>query len=117
MGYIIFPVRYVTKFVGQTGKSYAEREKQHKFNIRTGNESSALFKHQQSFNQNINWDKGEIIFKSNRQIERLIIETCIIRKCNTMNLSDGLYKLDNIIVNLLQSHPSIKRAIDICETN
>ena len=44
-------------YVGQTGKSYAEREKQHKYNIRTGNESNVLFKHQQLFNHNINMIK------------------------------------------------------------
>ena len=100
-------------YIGQTGKSYLEREKQHKYNIRTGNESSALFRHQQTYNHNINWDKGEIIFKSNKQTERLIIEACIIRKCKTMNLNDGLYKLDNFIINLLQSHPGIKKALSV----
>ena len=97
-------------------RSAALHPNQHKYNIRTANESSALFKHQQLYNHNINWDEGKIIFKSERQIERLIIETCIIRKVNAMNLNDGLYKLDNIMINSLQSHPRIKRAISICET-
>ena len=84
-------------YAGQAGKSYSEREKQHKYNIRTGNESSALFKYQRSYNHIINGNKGEIIFRSNGYIERLIIETCIIRKCNGINLNDGLYKLDIIV--------------------
>ena len=103
-------------YVGQTGKSYLDREKQHKYNIRTANESSALFKHQQLYNHNINWNEGKIIFKSERQIERLITETCIIRKVSTMNLNEGFYKLDSIMINSLQSHPRIKRAISMCET-
>ena len=98
-------------YIGQTGKQYFDRQKQHKYNIRTANESSALFQHQQIYNHSMDWDKGGIIFKCNRQTERLIIETCLIKNCNTMNLNDGLYKLDKVIINLLKSHLGVKRAL------
>ena len=102
-------------YIGQTGKLLDQRLKQHKYNIRTANESSALFRHQQAFNHNIRWEKAEIVFKCNRQLERLLVETCLIKTCTNFNLNDGLYKLDNILIHFIQSHPRVKRAILICD--
>ena len=39
-------------YIGQTGKHLSERLKQHKYNVRTAVESSAVFKHQETYNHN-----------------------------------------------------------------
>ena len=102
-------------YVGQTGKSLLERIKQHKYNIRTANESSAVFKHQQKFNHNINWESAKFVCKCNHQIKRLIIESCIIKKCNVMNLNDGLYKIDTMLTKSIQSSFQVKIPISFCD--
>ena len=84
-------------YIGQTGKSLVERIKQHKYCIRTGNQSNALFKHIEEYNHNIDWENSRIVKKSNRHMERLIIESCIIKRCHNMNLNDGVYKFDNFL--------------------
>ena len=61
-------------------------------------------------------DEEKIIFKSERQNEQLITETCIIRKVSTMNLNEGFYKSGSIMINSLQSHPRIKKAVSMCKT-
>ena len=52
-----------------------------------------------------------MIYKSNNVTERLIAETVLIKSCNTMNISEGLYKLDNILTNRLTQDKKIKRAL------
>ena len=98
-------------YIGQSGKLLSERVKQHRYNVRTANESSALFKHQQIHNHNIDWEKSEVIYKCNRQIERLLVEACVIKKLDTMNLNDGLYKIDDLFMHFLERSKILERAI------
>ena len=97
------------EYIGQSGKLLSERIKQHQYNVRTANESSALFKHQQIHNHNIDWEKSKVIYKCNRQIERLLVETCIIKMSDTMNLNDGLYKIDDLFMSILASSKTLNR--------
>ena len=96
-------------YIGQTGKLLSKRIEQHKYNVRTAREYSALFKHQQIHNHNIEWEKSEIIYKCNRQTERLIVEACLIKKTDTMNLNEGLYKIDNLFMHCLESSKVLER--------
>ena len=80
-------------YIGQTGKSLEERIKQHKYSVRSAQESSGVFKHVERFNHSIDWGKSKSIYWSNCMTERLLAEGTIIRKTNSMNLNEGLYKI------------------------
>ena len=40
----------------------------------------------------IDWETSEIIYRCNRQTERLLVEASIIKKLDAMNLNDEPYK-------------------------
>ena len=98
-------------YVGQTGKTLVEKCKQHQYNVNTANASSALFAHKRDKDHFIDWQNAKIIYKSTSVTERLIAETVLIKCCNTMNISEGLYKLDNVLTNRLEQYDKIKRAL------
>ncbi len=99
-------------YIGQTGKTLNERVTQHKYSVRSAQESSGIFKHVERENHCINWDESKFIHKSNSLSERLIVESALIRsnRPNTMNLNDGLYKMDGVLYSLLLRNEKIKKA-------
>ena len=92
-------------YVGQTGKELNIRIKQHKYSIKTGQESNALFIHLRDFNHPIDWDHAQQIVYSKSVFDRNIIESSIIKHNMNLivNLSSGLYKLDPIIIRKIAS--------------
>ena len=102
-------------YVGQSGKTLPERCKQHRYNVRTANSSSALFIHKQNYDHFINWNGAKMVYESTSVVERLIVENILIGKSITMNLNDGMYKLDNYITNKLIENTKVKRALRECE--
>ena len=83
-------------YVGQTGKSLLERIKQHKYNVRTANESSAVFKHQQEFNHNI------ITFEVFKLIDVMInfIDECFFKQTK---MSCYTWLSNTILINDIQA--------------
>ena len=55
-----------------------------------------------------------MICRSENLVERLLVESCIIKKCNVMNLNEGLYKIDSLLAKNLQASVGVKRALLIC---
>ena len=86
-------------YIGQTGKDLSVRIKQHKYSVRTGQESNALFVHMRDKNHPIDWEKASKIANSKLTVDRNIIESSLIKQNSNkvLNLSPGLYKLDPII--------------------
>ena len=85
-------------YIGQSGKGLATRLKQHKYSVRTGQVSNALFLHRNNFNHRINWQEAEVLLYCNNINKRNIIESAFIKNdCNLMNISQGMYKLDPFI--------------------
>ena len=103
-------------YVGQSGKTLAERCKQHSYSVRTANSSSALFVHKQNYDHFINWNGAKMVYKSTSILERLIVENILIRKSVTMNLSEGMYKLDEYITDKLTEQNKVKTALRECES-
>ena len=101
-------------YIGQTGKGLEMRISQHKYSIRTGQLSSGLFVHVRDYNHKIDWSNARKIAASNSIMERNIIESCCIKQtfsCN-MNLSMGLYKLDNfIMMKIVQGYSRAPRTV------
>ena len=86
-------------YIGQSGKGIATRIKQHKYSVRTGQMSNALFLHMNNFNHAINWVGSDVLLYCNNIIKRNIIESALIKNGNNlMNVSQGIYKLDPFIV-------------------
>ena len=75
-----------------------------------------MFKHQQNYDHNIDWERSKLIYKCDRQTERLLVESVIIKKTNNMNLSDGLYKLDEMILTFLDNCKHLTRSISEINT-
>ena len=105
--------RYI--YVGQSGKALSERCKQHRYNVNRANSSSALFIHKQNYDHFINWNGAKTVYRSTSVVERLIVENILISKNVTMNLSEGMYKLDDYITNKIIESNKVKRALRECE--
>ena len=76
------------------------RIKQHKYCIRSAQESSALFVHVRDFGHPIDWDNSTTLIYNSSLVERNIIESSFIKKSwsENLNLNDGLYRLDPILI-------------------
>ena len=88
------------KYYGQTSKELSIRLKQHKYSIRTGQNSNALFVHLSQAGHTIDWDGArEMVFCADF-VKRNLIESCFIKYYNdtALNISPGLFKLDNFII-------------------
>ena len=93
-------------YIGQTGKSLEVRIKQHKYSVRTGQLSNALFVHMSETDHVIDWKTASIIKYNKSMVERNIIESAIIQnKFNdNLNLSTGLFTLDKFIIARIIKH-------------
>ena len=100
-------------YLGQTGKTCCKRITQHRYNVRTANESSGIFIHVRDEGHEINWKDTKTLYKSNNVVERLIIESCLIDEIPNMNLNPGFYKVDNIMKHILLKYPSVKKALEM----
>ena len=87
-------------YIGQSGKSIDTRLKQHKYCVRTGNMSNAIFIHINNCNHMIGWKESKEIVFCNNVTKRNIIESSIIKEYsnNLLNISSGLYRLDNWLI-------------------
>ena len=57
-----------------------------------------------------------MIYPCSSVTERLIVESSLIKTCNTMNLNDGVYKFDNILLSSLLKYDKIKNALNNCNS-
>ena len=88
-------------YIGQTGKDLAKRIKQHKYSVRTGQVSNALFIHLRDNNHCIDWSNASSIVSCHDILNRNIIESSLIKQSESqlINMSSGMYKLDSFICN------------------
>ena len=86
-------------YVGQTSKSLQTRIKQHQYNIRTANESSAIFLHYQQFDHPVSWKDSSVIMSVPEFYKRNLLESIIIKTTdnNNINIHPGLYISDGIL--------------------
>ena len=83
-------------YFGETGRNIKIRSKEHKNDIRKGNDQNALFSHMNSTNHAIDFNNQKLLFKSENYVERRIVESCYIDSRNNFNLPDGHFKLSKI---------------------
>ena len=87
-------------YIGQTGKTLDTRLKQHRYSVRSAQETNALFIHLRDAGHPIDWTNATNVLQNSSVIERNIIESSLIKKSwqSNLNLNDGLYRLDPIII-------------------
>ena len=87
-------------YLGQTGKELSVRLNQHKYSVRTAQPSSAIFFHMSTLNHPIDWSNTSKVLSCNDIVCRNIIESALIKTHSDklLNLSPGMYKLDNYII-------------------
>ena len=61
------------KYIGQTGKELSIRLQQHKYSVRTAQNSSAIFVHLNHFNHQIDWHNSDKILNCSDFVKRYII--------------------------------------------
>ena len=98
-------------YIGQSGKEISKRVTQHKYNVRVANSSSAIFCHVRDFEHPIDWNSARIVFKSSSIHDRLLVEGCLISSFNNMNLSDGLFKMDDLLKSFILKDSKVKQAV------
>ena len=94
------PCKEVTcgkSYYGETGRSLDIRIKEHKNDIRRGNDQNALFHHMESSSHGIDFEKKELLFRSEDYVERRIVESCLIDSKNNFNISAGQFKINKIL--------------------
>ena len=103
-------------YIGQSGKDLELRIKKHECSMRTATTSSAIFKHVENFNHPVNREQACMIYPCSSVTKRLIVESSLIKTCNTMNLNDGVYRFDNILSSSLLKYDKIKKALNNCNS-
>ena len=88
------------RYYGQTSKELSLRIQQHKYSVRTGQSSNALFVHLRDSNHPIDWNAAKPLIFCKDLVKRNILESCIIKYSfdDNLNLSPGLFKLDAFII-------------------
>ncbi len=86
-------------YIGQTGETLEQRKKQHKYSVRTGQESNALFVHVRDSSYCIDWENCKKVIISKSFVERNILESILIKHTcqDNLNISEWLFKVDNYI--------------------
>ena len=72
-------------YVGETGRDLKQRIKEHKLDIRSGNDKNALFTHLRDSQHQIDFKNLQIIYPSTHSRKRRIIESAIINHYTEQN--------------------------------
>ncbi len=100
-----YTVKY-TFYIGQTGNTLEQRNKQHKCSVRTGQQYDALFIHVIDTNHSNDLDNCKKVNTSKSSEERNIMQSSLIKHTHedNINLSEGLFKLDNYITSKISKN-------------
>ena len=91
-------------YIGQTSKDLNVRINQHKYSVRTGQTSNALFVHLSEKSHRINWTNSSVIARCNEFRSRNILESAIIQitSQDNCNISLGQFSLDPLLINMFK---------------
>ena len=95
-------------YVGETGRCFKTRLREHKDAVRLGRERNAIFNHVHSTNHAIDWSNSKLIYNFNSLSNRLIVESAMIKRTNNFNNLPGASVIDNLSTStILTCNPSI----------
>ena len=66
-------------YVGETGRSFQVRLREHRDDIRLGRERNAIFKHVSNTNHHIDWTSAKTLYHHSSKFERLVVESSLIK--------------------------------------
>ena len=89
---------------GETGRTCDVRLKEHKRDVKNSNLSNALFNHKINNNHAIDWEGAKLVYKCNSYFKRRIVESSLIATFPCFNLSEGHFKFNKTIRNLIISN-------------
>ena len=90
-------------YIGESGRDWHIRIKEHKYACRNNNMYNALFNHAFNNNHQIKWDGSKLLYKCDNYHKRRIVESALIDKIDNFNISSGCFKLDPIMRTLVIS--------------
>ena len=90
-------------YIGESGRNWNIRIKEHKYACRNNNMNNALFNHAFNNDHRINWDGSKLLYKCDNFHKRRIVESALIDKIDNFNISSGCFKLDPIMRSLVIS--------------
>ena len=95
-------------YIGETGRDYKVRLKEHQNNVRFCKERSAVYNHMLKSNHAIDWSNSRLLYHSNNVKRRLAVESALISRVPNFNNMPGVSTIDKLSTNLiLSSNPAI----------
>ena len=95
-------------YIGETGRDWEVRMKEHKYAFKTCNMNNAIFYHATENDHKILCEESKLLFKCNNFKKRRMVESVLTDKIDNFNLSKGCFKLDPImhalVVRCLANH-------------
>ena len=104
-------VRTEDVYVGETGRSFSVRLREHKDAVRLGRHpNNAVAKHVHSHLHSIDWEDSKLVYKHESLQQRLIVESTLIKELDNFNNMEGCCRVDGWSRRLiLNSNPRIGR--------
>ena len=90
------PCKDCTKvYIGETGRDFQVRLGEHKTAVATGKEKNAVFQHLKTKNHPIDWKNAAVLYHSENERSRLVVESTLIKSQETFNNTKGVVSIDN----------------------
>ena len=91
-------------YIGQTGRDFRVRLSEHKSAISHGQEKSAVYQHVKNKNHPMDWKNAAILYHSDNERNRLVIESAYIKKNSTFNNTQGIVSFDSLSSDIILSN-------------
>ena len=88
------------QYIGETNR-FSRRLTEHKGDIRRHNQLSSLYVHMTNNDHLMDFKNSTLLYKSSNYIERRVIESCLIKEYPNCNLSEGNFKPNPIIKDVI----------------
>ena len=102
-------------YVGETGRDFMVRLREHKQYVRLGNENSAVLNHVLNKNHSVNWNSSQLVYHSQNRCNRLVIESTLIKHLPNFNNAPGVNSIDNFTKSIiLAANRNINNNVSAC---
>ena len=91
--YVIYKYKI---YVGQTGRNFDVRLKEHKSAVRLGNMNNACAKHSANKNHLIDWKNAKPVYMSGCLSKRLVVESALIKTSPNFNNMASSTTIENL---------------------
>ena len=89
--------RCFVQCIGQTGHDFRVRLGEHKSAISHGLEKSAVYQHVKKKNHPMDWKNAAVLYHSDNERNRLVIESGYIKKISTFNNTQAVVSIDILL--------------------